>query len=487
MHKRMFCSAVCGFAIILATSATNLRAQDGQAYPPGNLAAGSTNTAESAPPDYSALPAANANYDADLVQRVADLEKQLAKFTKAADAAKQKAASKPLVVPYGRIQMDVANFSQNAASIAQFGNAQNTVGFRRARLGMQGEYGVVSYVFEMDFANRGSNSTINSKDQSTAFKDVYIQVNDLPMLGHVRVGHFRECFGLEELTSTNYITFMERSIDDEGAFVPGRNNGIMAFNCTEDERATWAIGTFTNQTGYDQPPTFVYDHWGLDLAMRATYLPWYDEASGGRRLLHTGLGYVYRSAPDDTMKLAARPESAFAPSVVNMTLTDLIDMQVIGAEAALVYGPLSVQSEFFGSTLNREAGISNNLYGAYVYVSYFLTGENRPYNRQTGVFGRVKPYQDFFRLRTADGCTATGRGAWEIAYRFSYIDMLDGLTVKGAGLATDHTIGLNWYLNPYTRLMFNYVHSMDTYNTAADTRVTGGNLDMFEARFAIDF
>ena len=148
----------------------------------------------------------------------------------------------------------------------------------------------------MDFANRGINSVINSKDQSTAFKDVYIQVRELPMLGNVRVGHFKECFGLEDLTSDNYTTFMERSLNDEGAFCPGRNDGIMTYNWTENQRATWAIGAFTNQTGYDQPPTFVFDHWGLDMPMRFTYLPWYDEASGGRGLVHTGLGYVFRSA-----------------------------------------------------------------------------------------------------------------------------------------------------------------------------------------------
>ena len=258
--------------------------------------------------------------------------------------------------------MDVANFTQNPTSFTQFGNAQNTVGFRRARLALLGEYGVVDYIIEMDFANRGINSVINSKDQSTAFKDVYIQVHDLPMLGNVRVGHFKECFGLEDLTSDNYTTFMERSLDDEGAFCPGRNDGIMAYNWTENQRATWAIGAFTNQTGFDQPPTFVFDHWGLDMPMRATYLPWYDEASGGRGLIHTGLGYVYRSAPDYTMTLASRPESAFAPSVVNMTLTDLKDMQVANAEAALVYGPLSVQSEVFASTLNRQAG-STTIFG----------------------------------------------------------------------------------------------------------------------------
>ena len=242
------------------------------------------------------------------------------------------------------------------------------------------------------------------------------------MLGNVRVGHFKECFGLEDLTSDNYTTFMERSLDDEGAFCPGRNDGIMAYNWTENQRATWAIGTFTNQTGFDQPPTFVFDHWGLDMTMRATYLPWYDEASGGRGLLHTGLGYVYRSAPDNTMTFATRPESAFAPSVVNMTLTDLNDMQVAergsgpGLRAALrAVGVLRLDRSI------ARTDVNNNFYGAYVFVSYFLTGENRPYNRKMGVFDRVRPYENFFRVRTCDGRRppAAAPGKWPIASRTS--------------------------------------------------------------------
>jgi phosphate-selective porin OprO/OprP len=453
------------------------------APPMGNQPAGGENR----PPDFGALPPAAPPSDNNLAKRVSDLEKQLADYAKAAADAKGQPPTKPLIAPSGRIQFDVANFSQNAASNAQFGNAQNSVGFRRARLALLGEYQIVDYIIEMDFANRGINSTINSKDQSTAFKDVYVQVRELPMVGNVRVGHFKECFGLEQVTSDNYTTFMERSVDDEGAFVPGRNDGIMAYNWTENQRATWAVGTFTNQTGFDQPPTFVYDHWGLDFTGRVTYLPWYDEPSGGRGLLHTGLDYTYRSAPDNTMALASRPESAFAPAIVNVTFTDVTNMQVAGAEAALVYGPLSLQSELFYSNLNHLTAASNDFYGGYAYVSYFLTGENRPYNRKMGVFDRVQPYQDFFRVHTGDGSTATGRGAWEVAYRFSYIDMLDGLTTKGAGIATDHTLGLNWYLNPFTRVMFNYVHSIDTYNVSTTSRITGGNLDIFEMRMAMDF
>ena len=411
-------------------------------------------------------------------------------------AAKAQAASKPLVAPSGRIQFDVANFSQNDASDAQYGDVQNAVGFRRARIALLGQaFDVVDYIIEMDFANRGVSSVLNSKDQATGFKDVYIQVRELPLVGNVRVGHFKECFGLEQLTSDNYTTFMERSIDDEGTFVPGRNNGIMAYNWTESQRATWAIGAFTNHTGFDQPPFYQFDHWGIDMAMRGTFLPWYDEPSGGRGLFHTGIDYAYRSAPDHIQPFAMKPEAAFfTPGIIAMSLPNVDNSQVLGTEAAFVYGPLSLQSEIFAMTVNRTTGTANNFYGAYAYVSYFLTGESRPYNRKLGVFDRVRPFENFFRVRTGDGDVATGIGAWEVAYRFSYCDMLDGLapsaSTKGAALATDHTVGLNWYLNPYTKVMFNYVHSLDTANVlkgAVASRVAGGSIDVFEMRFHIDF
>ncbi len=454
-----------------------------------------TTASENAPPDYAALPPAEGGSYADLSKRVADLEKQLAKYAKQSAAPGYQQPTKPVIAPSGRIQFDAANFSQNAASNSQFGNVQNAVGFRRARIALLGEYEVFDYIVEMDFANRGINSAVNSKDQSTSFKDVYIQMRELPCLGNVRVGHFKECFGLEELTSDNYTTFMERSIDDEGAFAPGRNDGIMAYNWTENQRATWAIGAFTNQTGFDQPPLFVYDHWGLDMATRVTYLPWYDEPSGGRGLLHTGFDYAYRSAPDHIGTFATRAENNFGPSVVNMavtssannTLTDVKDWQVVDVESALVYGPLSLQSEVFGCTVERLGGINNNFFGMYAFVSYFLTGENRPYNRKLGVFDRVRPYENFFRVKTCDGDVQTGWGAWEVAYRYSYIDMLDHLTNVGAGMATDHTFGVNWYMNPFTRVMFNYIHSTDTYNKTNTQRITGGELDQFAVRFAMDF
>ena len=166
--------------------------------------------------------------------------------------------------------------------------------------------------------NAASTPRSTRTPQSTAFKDVYVQMRDLPVLGNVRVGHFKECFGLEQLTSDNYITFMGRFCD-EGTFVPGRNDGIMAFNWTENQRVTWAVGEFANDTGYDQPPTFQFDHGGADCTERRHFSSLVRKASGGRGLLHTGCGYAFRDAPNRQGIFAIRDEAAFGPSVINMT------------------------------------------------------------------------------------------------------------------------------------------------------------------------
>lgn len=407
----------------------------------------------------------------DFVARVEEFMKKAAE-KEAAD--KKKAASKPTVSISGRMFADAVLFQQSALSRAVLGDAQDTGFIRQARLGASGDmFEVYSYKVEMDFASRDS-----ADQQLTSFKDVYLQIRELPLVGHVRVGHFKEPFSLEQLTSARFVTFMERSLAD--VFVPARNMGVMAFDHSEDQRITWAVGAF--RTMGDTPPFRSDDDGGSALTGRLTWLPWYDEATEGRGLLHFGVSYSFRDFDDPTQRIRQRPETSVGPRVVDThNISNLVDANFFGPEAALVYGPFSVQSEWIAGFYNRGAGLANpTFHGLYVNASYFLTGEHRSYNRSAGAFDRVKPYENFFRIRGEDGCIATGLGAWEIAYRYSYLDLNDA-GISG-GIASDHTFGLNWYLTPYARLMFNYIHSDADLANAGDVP-----LDIFQMRAQFDF
>ena len=110
-----------------------------------------------------------------------------------------------------------------------------------------------------------------------------------------------------------------------------------------------------------------------------------------------------------------------------------------------------------GFSVQRTAHADPTFNGGYIFVSYFLTGENRVYNRKSATFGRIVPFGNFFRVRTEDGCIQTGKGAWEVGYRCSYLNLNDAGVFGGH--VVDHTVGLNWYLNPYTKVMFDLIHS----------------------------
>jgi len=452
-----------------------------------------------------------------LEARVADLEKALKKAEDKAKADKAKAAGKPSAAIGGMFQMDYNLFNQSPANRAEYGDFQDGVAFRRARLSVSGAmFDIIDYKVEYDFAGYSGFYTINPANgnavappsatalngaftQSTGFKDVYFTVNELPVLGHVRFGHMKECFGLDQLTSDRFSTFMERNIADEGAIVPARNVGVMAFDWAEDQRATWAIGAFRQQM-VDNPPVRLSDNGGTAVTMRGTWLPWYDECTEGRGLFHLGGGYSYRdvdtlvpaatAVSSTNLSMAARPEAYLTPTVVGFSIADAEHYDLFNVEAAMVYGSLSVQSEYFGSSIRRTGGATAYVNGYYAYFSYFLTGEHRPYNRQNGTFDRVKPFENFFRVKAEDGCVYTGKGAWELAYRWSYLDLQDPALGVNGGRAYDHTLGVNWYLNPYLRLMWNYVHT-DIQPFAngrmLNASTTPSSADIFEMRAAFDF
>lgn len=370
----------------------------------------------------------------------------------------------------GRIQIDFASISQQPSLTAFFDGLSvdpkkgTGVRFRRARIYVRGTlYEHLVFKAEYDFADSDSNGQPD-------FADVYVGLKGLPVVGTVLVGHVKEPFSLEYLTSSRFTTFLERAL--VSTLAPRRNTGILVINNALDDRLVWEIGGFRNTgsggSGFSEQAAY-------DVTARVAGQPWYTD--GGRRLVHLGFAYSHQFRDDERgLRYAQVPESSLAQAFVDTSNFDsnvvipARHVDLFGLELAGVCGPLSLQGEAIYSRASRSGGMEPvHFWGAYGQVSYFLTGEHRRYSQRGAVFTRTSPKAN---LDWQEGHW----GAWEVALRGSHLD-LDSRDVAG-GRLTDLTTGLNWYPYPNARLMTNFVWAQ---------RANVGDAYIYEIRFQVDF
>ena len=223
------------------------------------------------------------------------------------------------------------------------------------------------------------------------------------------------------------------------------------------------------------------DNQGLRLSGRVTWLPYYDEPSNGRYLVHTGAGILYTKDQDHSVRFRARPQIHEGPRLIDSGAIAADSYTTGNLEFATVWGQFTLQSEGFLSNVNRTTGGAANAWGAYAHVSYFLTGENRIYERfgQHGAqFGRNAPFNNVFAV---PGCCSFG--AWEAKARWSYLDLSNFNDVVGGvkvgGVYNDLTVGMNWYWSDRTRVMFDWIHPV----TNGQTTFGSTQSDLLAMRF----
>ena len=351
----------------------------------------------------------------------------------------------------GRLQVDASWYDQDNVDLG--GNGTE---FRRARLFVEGTmYDVWGYKAQYDFAGN-----------ETTMKDAYISYSGYP--AKLKIGQFKQPFGLEELTSSKYITFIERSLPTE-AFATSRRIGAGASYAAD--HYTWAASLYGREEG-DDTQGDGDEGWGV--GARLTWAPWNEKT----RVLHFGAAGAWENPNDNAMRFRARPEWHRA----NTRLVDTSDIPDpdtftrYGLEAATVLGPFSLQGEYMGVNTSSDSVSDADFTGWYAYGSWFLTGESRKYKK--GAFSRVTP-----KSTVGKG----GMGAWELAARYSTLDLQDGDT--SGGREENYTLGVNWYATKYVRFMANYVHAdAERLRSGLITPAYDDDSpDIYEIRAQIDF
>ncbi len=345
----------------------------------------------------------------------------------------------------GRLLVDAAWFDEDqAVSDAVNGGLplENQVDFRRARLCLSGSW-ANRLIFKADY------EFVKIIDDFRNFRDLYVGVKDLPVAGTLRFGNVKEPMGLEQQASTNHVPFTERSL----AFflLPLRNRGVVNQAVLLDQRLTWAAGLYHDVDGYNLGKGS-----GITVSGRITALPWRPAED---RLLHLGLTGSVRDL--DYCRIVAPPESAQTPAFVDTGRFEAEGTLITNFESALVLGRVSLQGEFVRSAVESATAGDPVFYGSYVQVSWFITGEHRAYDPAQGKFIQTSLKSNVWR--------GEGPGAWQLAARWSVLDLNDG-EVNG-GRLTDVTLGLNWHLSSHCRMMLDGIHARlaDTGDTLIAT------------------
>jgi phosphate-selective porin/uncharacterized coiled-coil protein SlyX len=266
-------------------------------------------------------------------------------------------------------------------------------------------------------------------------------------LGKLRLGFVGEPFSLERQGSTYNTSFMERSLPVQ-ALAPGYNVGAKIHNSRKDGRLSWAAGIFSVGQSNEKNASNSL----LSLTGRVTYLPVYRDE--GRKLIHVGLSASARSPTGNDMRYFSHPEARFVDVLVDTGSFSAGSNALLGVEAATVSGPMWASAEVIGSNVSAQSVGDPTFHGGYVQVGWFLTGESRPYQTDSGTFGRVLP---LIKYGGGNPFKKSNGGAWEVTGRISYLDLNDGL-IEGGEL-TDFSAGLSWYINSTARIMLNYIYA----------------------------
>jgi len=358
----------------------------------------------------------------------------------------------------GRVHADYRSFDIDSTNA----NTADTFDIRRAYLGVSGKlYNDWTFEVTSDVANN-----------TLEYAYVNYKASDAVQ---VRMGAFKMPFSFEELTSSRFIDFQERSLVN--ALIPGKDQGFMIYGePVKNTFGYWLAVANGSGKNTDEANAVVDDK---DLIARAAVnLAPMMELSNA--VLHLGVNYASGTIPVGAApsgRTEGRGLTFFTPVAFTGAETD---RERTGLEGVLAWGPVKVQSEWvqanFQGTSAGAVGYDRDIDSYYAAVNWMITGEQYADNYTLGGMRAIKPNNAFKK-------GADGWGAWELGVRYSVLDAGDFTATNAAGTgvltagttnkADALTVGLKWIPNTNTRVYLNYIQTdFDT-----PVAVVGGTAD----------
>ena len=406
----------------------------------------------------------------------------------------------------GRVQADYRDFNPQ-----QNNNQANTWDIRRAYLGVKGTfYDWIDFAAVANFANTASQN-------SSAMYEYYLNLRPVEY-AQLQVGQFKQPMSLEELTSSRFINFTERSYAaqlapgiDRGAqlhgvptkgvtYAVGWFNGLGSNinssaqnfneNSIQNDGKAWT-GRVTGNIAELMGNTDMVAHlggsysnsWGNNntgSCGNPTVTTTQTKNSAG---VVTNVTTAYNAAPTaDCTQITLRSEGRGMNVFQSARLRDGFSLTRTGLEGAFAYNQFKFQPEYMRAEYESNhnsltmgtgsTGKSKDITTWNAALTWMVTGEKYADSYKNGKFDRIRPLNDF--NPKAEG--AKGWGAWELGLRYTHLDATDfdaedlaatvGPTPSSStakfNKANAWTAGVKWIINPNTRFLFDYIHtSMD--------------------------
>ena len=391
------------------------------------------------------------------------------------------------------VQFDAASYSESPRTAANdLGSGTN---FRRVRFGFDGTaFGDWNYGFLGEFGGSGGESAI--------LNQAYVEYAGWKPFGldepiRLRAGAWATPSGLEDATSNTEELFLERAAIAELVRGFATGDGRTGVGVTA-RGARWYVSGLLSGKVVGVPATPEIDQ-QRGFATRIAFNP----IHGADYDLHLGATIQGILDPADTtagpvstraVRLQERPE--LRVSGVRLVDTGAINsdgLTAYGLEAGASWKNFYGSSEWYRIDVSRKATapavspFDPSFSGWYLQGAWTITGEHHAWTNANGGFVGVRPAKVF------DARHGTW-GAWELAARYSELDLNDRSGVAGAaapaggvrgGVQKITTVGLNWYPNSVVHFLLDY--QWDRVNRLSAAGLAIGedvNVVSFRSQFA---
>ncbi len=315
----------------------------------------------------------------------------------------------------------------------------------------------------------------------------------------LRAGAWATPVGLEDATSNTELLFLERPAVEEMIRGLDAGDGREGAGVFASGPRWYVSGVLTGKVAgataavYNQQEGFI-----TRAAVNLLHGKDYDVHIGGSiQGVIKPVDTVAGPATGYSLTLAQQPELRVDSNSTKLVSTGAIaaDRETsYGAEAGASLRNFYVAGEYYKLDLERTAvgaaasPFNPSFSGWYVQGAWTLTGERHVWSSANGGFRGIVQPRHPFDLKSGDW------GAWELAARYSVLDLNDdpGDPGKAAplggirgGAQKITTVGVNWYPNSVVRFLFDYQHGdiVRLSSAGADTGETLNDLS-FRAQFA---